>query len=689
MLHRATSVAALALLPLSGLTQEEDPYLWLEEVQGERALAWVKEQNRRSTAELEAAREFAPIRDRALRIYDSQDRIPTPGFRGSLVDNFWQDREHERGILRRTTLESYRTGSPKWETLLDVDAMVKADGVAWVYKGSDCLGPEYRRCLVSLSRGGADAVEVREFDAVSRTFVEGGFLAPEAKSGLAWRDENTLLVATDFGEGSLTASGYPRMVKLWRRGTPLEQAQLLFEGSPEDMGAWPACFDTPEGRFCQVLLRKTFFSGHTFLLLGDRLVRLEIPDDADVQGVFRDHVLVSLRSDWTVGKVSHPEGSLLAVGLSGLLQGAPRAEALFEPSPRVSLAAVSTTRERVVISTLDNVRSRMYRVAFTQGSWTREEVGLPGLGTAQVETASDQADQFFYTYEDFLTPSALFLVDGGRVAKVKSLPAAFDASGVEVVQHEATSRDGTKIPYFLVTPKGFKADGRAPTLLYGYGGFEVSQVPTYNKIAGAAWIERGGVYALANIRGGGEFGPAWHKAAMKENHFHNFEDFAAVAEDLLARQVTSPRHLGIMGGSQGGLLVGGTFALRPELFQAVVCQVPLLDMKRYNKLLAGASWMDEYGNPDLTEEWAYIRTWSPYHLVKKEAAYPKVFFWTTTRDDRVHPGHARKMVARMSELGHPVYYFENIEGGHGSGSVNSQRAYIGALQYAYLWKMLR
>ncbi|HLF31415.1 MAG TPA: prolyl oligopeptidase family serine peptidase, partial [Xanthomonadales bacterium] len=330
----------------------------------------------------------------------------------------------------------------------------------------------------------------------------------------------------------------------------------------------------------------------------------------------------------------------------------------------------------------------MYRVAFTDHQWIHEEIALPGLGAASIKAASDDADLFFYTYEDFLTPATLYLSADGGAEKIKAQPTFFDATGVQVTQHEAISADGTSIPYFLVTPKGFKADGKAPTVLYGYGGFEVSSTPYYGATLGAAWLERGGVFALANIRGGGEFGPAWHQAALQDKHMRNFEDFIAVAEDLVARQVTSPRHLGIMGGSQGGLLVGGAFTLRPELFTAVVCQVPLLDMQRYNKLLAGASWMAEYGDPDKPEDWAYIQTWSPYHLVKEDAQYPKVFFWTTTRDDRVHPGHARKMVARMSAMGHPVYYFENIEGGHGSGSVNTQRAQINALQYAYLWKML-
>jgi prolyl oligopeptidase len=605
-----------------------------------------------------------------------------------MVYNFWQDKDHPRGILRRTSLASYKTATPSWELVLDIDAMAKADNLPWVYKGSDCLAPEYRRCMVSLSRGGSDASELREFDAVAKAFVTDGFFVPEAKSGVAWKDENTLWVGTDWGEGSLTTSGYPRIVKEWKRDTQLAAARPIFEASTSDMGAGPRAIETPEGRYNVVERRPTFFTADVYLGAGDRLVRLDLPSDADFKTIFRDHVLFSLRSDWQVGGKTYAADSLLAIDIDDLLHGNKKLAVLFEPSARVSLDGVATTRDRVLFTTLDNVKSRMYRVAFADGTWTREEVALPGLGAAAITETSDQADLFFYTYEDFLTPDTLFMAAAGKTEKVKSLPAFFDATGIQVMQHEATSKDGTKIPYFLIVPKGYKANGKAPTLLYGYGGFEASSTPVYNATLGAAWLERGGTFALANIRGGGEFGPAWHKAAMKENHIHNFEDFAAVAEDLIARKVTSPRHLGIMGGSQGGLLVGGTFTLRPDLFNAVVCQVPLLDMQRYNKLLAGASWMDEYGDPDKPEDWAYMQKWSPYQLVKKDAKYPKVFFWTTTRDDRVHPGHARKMVAKMTDMGHPVYYFENIEGGHGSGSTNAQRAQIGALQYAYLWKML-
>ncbi len=678
----------LGLCASLAVAQETDPYLWLEDIQGQKALDWVKQRNAESTRELEAVSVYQPILKRCREIYDSRDRIPMPNQEAGYLYNFWQDAQHERGILRRTSPSSYRSASPAWETVLDVDALGKTEGQPWVYKGRIGLGPQNRLCLVSLSPGGSDAGVQREFDNQSKTFVAGGFSLPVAKSRALWKDENTLWVATDFGEGSLTTSGYPRIVKEWRRGTPLEQARTIFEGQREDVSVSLGTIETPEGNYNLIFRGPSFFRSIAFLGVGDRLVRLGIPEDAEFHGIFRDHVLFSLRADWTVGETKYPQGALLACPLDDLLRGEPRCAVLFEPTERSSLGQVATTKDRVLITSLDNVRSRLQSIAFADGKWTSAEVPLPGIGTARIVSTDAFEADYYITYEDFLTPTSLYLVAGAAPEKIKSMPSFFDARGMSVAQYEATSKDGTKIPYFVVMPKGFKADGARPTLLGGYGGFEIPEVPTYSATIGAAWLERGGVYALANIRGGGEFGPRWHIAAQKENRIKSFEDFIAVAEDLAARKITSPRHLGIMGGSQGGLLVGGTFTLRPDLFNAVVCQVPLLDMRRFNKLLAGASWMAEYGNPDDPQDWQYIQTWSPYQLVKKGVRYPKVFFWTNMRDDRVHPGHARKMVARMIEQGHPVYYFENIEGGHGSGSTNSQRAMIRAFEFSYLWKMI-
>jgi prolyl oligopeptidase len=689
-MRRYGLLLATALIPCLSLAMEEpDPFAWLEDVEGEKALAWAKEQNAKTLPELTSRPEYKAVYAKALSILDSKDKIPVPALYGTTVYNFWKDEKHERGIWRRTTLDSYRTASPAWETVIDVDALAKAENTPWDFKGADCLPPDFRRCMVSLSRGGADASTVREFDTVTRAFVAGGFTLPEAKSSVSWRDADTLWVGTDFGAGSLTTSGYPRVVKLWKRGTPLTDAKTVFEGSEKDVYAYGTTLHTADGRHDIVVRVPAFYKQQTYLYLGERLVRLEIPEDADLSGIFKDQVLFSLRTDWTVGGKTYRSGTLLAGGLDSFLRDEPALQVLFEPSERVSLAGVGSTRDRVLVLTLDNVRSRLASHTFDKGTWTRTEVPLPGQGAASIPAASDFADVYFVSYQDFLTPSSLWLSRAGAPPeRVKTLPAFFNTAGMQVQQYEATSKDGEKIPYFVVTPKGFVADGRAPTLLTAYGGFEVPMTPTYSGTRGAAWLERGGVFVLANIRGGGEFGPRWHEAALKDKRIKSFEDFIAVAEDLIARKITSPSRLGIVGGSQGGLLVGGAMAMRPELFGAVVSQVPLADMRRFNKLLAGASWMAEYGDPDIPEQWAYIQTWSPYQMLRKDAKYPKAFIWTNTRDDRVHPGHARKMVARLQALGYPVYYFENVEGGHGSGVLNTQTAHVNALEYAYLWKML-
>jgi prolyl oligopeptidase len=686
----AAALAVLGLAASGAAPSDDDAFAWLEDVQGEKALAWAKEHNKKTLAVLEARPEYKPVYKRTLEILDSKEKIPMPGIRADAIYNFWKDDAHERGIWRRTTLASYRTPTPQWETMLDVDALAKTEGKAWVFHGAACLPPAYVRCLISLSPGGSDAAEVREFDTRTKSFVPGGFFLPEAKSSYAWRDDDTLWVGTDFGKGSLTSSGYPRIVKLWKRGTPLSAAKTIFEGGVEDVGSYGQTEIQGDGRYDLVNRVPAIFRQELYIYLGDRLIWLDVPEDCNPQAFYRDRFLFSLRSDWTVGGKTYKQGSLLAAAIDDLLRGARRFEVLFEPSARASLADVQRTKDSVLLNILDNVKSRLAKLSLENGEWKRTEVPTPGLGTANVTATSDASETFFFLYQDFTTPASLWLSENGEApARVKSQPAFFDAKGMTTEQLEATSKDGTKIPYFVVRPKGVKTDGTAPTLLYGYGGFEVSEVPTYSGVVGSAWLSGGGVYVLANLRGGGEFGPAWHKAAVKEQHIHNFEDFSAIARDLIARKITSARHLGIMGGSQGGLLVGGTFTLYPELFHAVVAQVPLADMRRFSHLLAGASWMAEYGDPDKPEDWAYIRTWSPYEQLKAGMKYPTPFYWTNTRDDRVHPAHARKMVAKLESLGYPVYYFENTEGGHGSGAVNKETAHVTALQYAYLWMMLR
>ncbi len=686
-------IAALVLAVFGGgfatADDLEDSYLWLEEVEGEEALKWVKDRSAEDTAVLEEVPVFGEIHEKLLEIYNSPDKIPGVSISGSWLYNFWRDADHVRGIWRRTFLDEYVKEEPSWETVLDLDALAEDEDENWVWKGSNCLRPDYRRCMITLSRGGSDAAVEREFDTVAKAFVKDGFVVPEAKAQVSWKDEDTLWIGTDFGEGSLTTSGYPRIAKQWKRGTSMDEAVTVFEGSVDDVASVVYSDHTADGRYDLAQTIPEYYRGTSYLILDGRRVKLDFPEDAKLYGFFKDQMLLNLRTDWEVGGSTYPADALIAIDLDDFLGGERDFEVLFSPSERVSLGGIGTTANHLLYSTLDNVRGRLYRLIPTDDGWTEQEIELPGLGTVGIGSSSHVDDSFFFSYTDFLTPSSLYFVpDGSEPTRVKSSPSWFDPEGMTVDQYEAASADGVMIPYFVVKPKGFEANGKNPTLLYGYGGFENSMLPSYLGSKGPSWVSRGGVYVLANIRGGGEFGPDWHMAAVKENHQRNFDDFTAVAEDLIRRKITSADHLGIQGGSQGGLLVGGSFVQRPELFKAVVCQVPLLDMKRYNKLLAGASWMAEYGNPD-TDDWDYIKTWSPYHNLDKDADYPEVYFYTSTLDDRVHPAHARKMVAKMTDMGHKVYYYENTEGGHSGGANLNQYAYSGALAYAYLWMMLQ
>jgi prolyl oligopeptidase len=679
----------LLLVATVTVADEVDKYQWLEEVDGEKALAWVKARSAKDTAELEAIPEYQPIHDKLLEIFNASDRIPDPDVEGVWVYNFWQDKDHVRGIWRRATRAEYAKENPAWETVLDLDQLAASEKENWVWKGASGLAPDYKRFIVNLSRGGGDAVVVREFDATTKKFVEGGFALKEAKSDVAWRDQNSLWIGTDFGKGTLTTSGYARIAKLWTRGTDLSKASPVDSVAAGFVGLTAYSIHNPEGRYD--ILQKTpeFYRGTTSVMRNNKLVKLDIPDDAEFRGIFKKQLLFSLRTDWKVGDTTYPQDALLSVGLDQFLDGVKGFATLFQPKDRIALGSVATTRNMMLVSTLDNVASRVYQYSFDGKKWTQKEVALPGLGSAFITGTSDVDDTYYVGYNDFLTPPSLYMVEPGKpMVKIKSTKAHFDATGMKVAQYEATSKDGTKIPYFIVMPKDYQANGANPTLQYGYGGFEISERPTYSASVGSAWLERGGVYVLANIRGGGEFGPKWHQQTIKEKHQNAFDDFIAVSEDLVQRKVTSPQHLGIMGGSNGGLLVGACFVQRPELYNAVACQVPLLDMKRYSHLLAGASWMAEYGNPD-TDDWNYMQKWSPYQNLDAAKTYPKVFFYTNTRDDRVHPGHARKMVAKMTDMGKPCYYYENTEGGHSGGANLNQRAYSSALTYAYLWKMLK
>ena len=667
-----------------------DPYLWLEEVTGEKPLDWVRQQNALSTKELQASPDFAPLREKLIQILNSKERIPFVQKHGSLYYNFWRDAKHVRGLLRRTTLDEYRKPEPVWETVIDLDQLATTEKENWVFKFYTVLQPDRDRCLVVLSRGGADASVYREFDLIKKEFVKEGFTLPEAKSRVDWRNRDTLYVATDFGPGSLTKSGYPRIAKEWKRGTPLSSARVVFEGLVDDVSA-SVSVTHDHGRVYEVAERSpSFFTTEAFVRRGDGFVRIDKPADVEIN-IFDEWLLLQPKLDWTLNGKTYKSGTLLAANFEAYLRGARDLIALFEPTDRKSLPSISATKNYLILNELENVRSRPALLRHTDGRWTRSPIDAPEFGNVNVSGIdADESDDFFMTVTDFLTPSSLHLGRAGESGRerLKSLPAFFNTEGLEIQQFEALSKDGTRVPYFQVSRKAVKLDGKNPTLLYGYGGFEVALQPNYSAGSGVAWLERGGVYVLANIRGGGEFGPNWHNAARKENRQRAYDDFIAVAQSLISRKLTSPKHLGIQGGSNGGLLMGVMLTQRPDLFGAVVCQVPLLDMHRFNKLLAGASWMDEYGDPDKPEQWAYIQKYSPYQNLSKDRKYPRVLFTTSTRDDRVHPGHARKMVARMKEQGHDVLYYENIEGGHGGSANNEQAAFMSALAYTFLWKQL-
>lgn len=672
-------------------TPDNDPHLWLEDVEGHDALAWVRERNAHSTSVLRTDR-YRQIEADTLAILDSDDRIAEVTQRGEHLYNFWRDAEHERGLWRRTTWESYRSGDPEWDVLIDVDALAEADGVNWVWHGAHVLYPSYGRALVTLSRGGADASVDREFDMESRTFVDGGFTRDESKGSMIWADGtgDEVFVFTDFGDGSMTESGYPRIVKRWRRGTPIAEAETVYEGEPTDMYIGAYVDHTPgfERRFVSNAL--TFYTDALYELRGGELTIVAVPDSAEAM-VWREWLLIELRDDWTLDDVTYPSGSLLAVGYEEFLAGSREFTALFTPSPAASLADVTATRTRLVLTLLDDVRNRLVSARPGEGGWTQEDLTVDGVGrfdTLAVRAVDAyDSDALWVNAAGFLTPTTVLMLDGQRNTEViAELPSFFDAEGMEVTQHFVESTDGTRVPYFQVTPRGLS--GPAPTLLAGYGGFEVSRLPAYTPAMAKAWLARGGVYVLANIRGGGEYGPRWHQAALREKRHRAYEDFAAVGLDLIDRGVTTSAQLGAQGGSNGGLLMGNMLTGYPELFGAIVCQVPLLDMHRYSHLLAGASWVAEYGDPDVPEDWEFLRTFSPYHRVAEGVSYPPVLLTTSTRDDRVHPGHARKMAALLQDVGADVTYFENIEGGHGGAATNAQAAMMQALAYEFLWQRL-
>ena len=663
----------------------------MEEVDGEKALEFVEEQNKLTLDALKKVEQYDKIYERCLEIYNSSDKIVYPRIYGDYVYNFWKDANNVRGIWRRSPKADFLEGSPQWETLLDIDKMSKEDDVKWVYKGVSGLYPSYDRFLVQLSKGGGDAVVVREFDPHTKSFVEGGFSIKESKGYKSYVDANTVLISSDFGEGTMTSSGYPRQVKVWNRGEKLEDAKLIYECEPDDVSAGGYVLLDGSDAFIILYKYKTIFTSERFVWDKGQVVKLDIPDDASIEALIENQLILDLKSDWQFNGKTFSRGSIVSLDFEKLVKGEKEAQLILMPDEFSSVSGISKTQNKIILNLLNNVSSELHVFSFDNGKWSSSKVDAPELGTISIIATDDFSDQYFFEYENFLTPSTVFLSDASNqeVFAYKSLSAYFDSDKYEVQQFKSKSKDGTLVPYFVVGPKNMKLDGTNPTLIYAYGGYEVPMLPFYSGTFGTSWLDNGGVFVLANIRGGGEYGPKWHQAGLKEKRQNVFDDFYSVAEDVISRKISSPKHLGAMGGSNGGLLVGVAFTQRPELYNAIVCQVPLLDMQRYNKLLAGASWMGEYGNPDKPEEWAYIKEYSPYHNLSEGVDYPEVYFYTSTRDDRVHPGHARKMAAKMIDMGYPVLYYENTEGGHAGSSTYEQTAKSSAMTFSYLLMKLK
>ena len=678
-------------LPALAAEASPDPLQWLEDIESPRALDWVKAHDEKTLGALQADPRYKSVEADARAVLLAADRIPAPELRGRWIYNFWQDPKSVRGVWRRATPEEYRKPEPLWETVLDLDALAAAEGENWVWKGADCLQPEQSRCLLTLSRGGKDAHVIREFDADRKMFVAGGFaLTAEAKSDAAWRGLDELFVGTDFGPGSLTKSGYPRLVKLWKRGTPLESARTLYEGRPEDVSVSAWTSRRPEGDLALIEESLTFFSARRFVVgQGGALTEAPLPQTAQLRGRFDARLLLSLRDPWFVAGATIPAGTLVAWPV-----GAPASavETVWTPDDHSSLQGLAPSKDTLYLSTLTDVQGVLLRARRSGRRWNVSRLPFPPGASLTFAAGDDFSDLLLVDSETFLEPSAIVAWDGAasdpRPEPWRRLPSRFDASGLSVSQRWTESRDGTRVPYFLVRRSSVPFDGSTPTLLYGYGGFEIPMEPYYLATIGRVWLSRGGAFALANIRGGGEFGPRWHQAALKAHRQRAFDDFEAVASDLSRSKETSPRSLAIMGGSNGGLLVATALTQRPELFGAVVCDVPLTDMLRYDRLLAGNSWIGEYGSADDPGMAEVLRRYSPYQNVRPEPRYPPALIYTSTKDDRVHPGHARKLAARLEGEGQPVLYYENVEGGHSAAANLEQRVKRYAVEYTFLLREL-
>jgi prolyl oligopeptidase len=692
----SVAVVAVKVAGSAVLAQAPDPYLWLESVDSARAMAWVRTENVKTVAVLEKDPRYGGLYKDALTIAEAKDRIPAPNALDGAIFNFWQDGEHIRGIWRRASLESYRSPLPQWTTVLDLDALAAAEKANWFMKDVTCAEPSEHRCLVSLSDGGEDAVTVREFDIPAAHFVSGGFVLPKGKQRAAWTNENALLVSREWAPGELTTSGYPFIVKHLTRGQPLSAAHEVFRGTKTDggYGVSPLVLHDGAGHEAILINRPlSTFESENFLVTAGKVAKLALPKKTEIQALVDDKLVVNLDEDWTIGGKKFAQGSLIAFDLNEGTRDPAHLKPvlLYAPGARESLGTIAATHSNLVVTTFDNVRGRafVYRPQ-ADSTWMRTRLDLPDNVTIGIADADLHSENAFLSVAGFLQPSSLWLLDakGDKPVQVKTLPPKFDASRATVEQFEATSTDGTKVPYFVVHPLGMKLDGKRPTILYAYGGFQISETPVYSATIGKLWLEKGGVFVLANIRGGGEFGPAWHEAGLKTHRQRIYDDFVAVARDLFARKITSARRLGIQGGSNGGLLMGVEFTQHPELWNAVDIQVPLLDMLRFEKIAAGTSWVGEYGSVANPAEAAFLTSISPYANIRRGTHYPEAFIWTTTRDDRVGPQHARKFAARLSEYGIPYLFYEVIEGGHSSGANLKEKAHTTALEMTYFARKL-
>ena len=669
----------------SVISSNLDPYLWLEEVEGKKSLAWVEEQNEETLTRYTQANAFKKKYERIKKELNDDERIPSAYYQNGEMYNFWRDEKNVRGVWRKTSFKSYLKDEPIWEDILDIDQLANDEGINWLYKGADCLAPEYKRCLIRLSDGGTDAVTIREFDLEEKKFVKDGFNTYPSKQNASWINEDQILIGADFGEGSMNESGYPMQVKLWNRGESLEEAKIFFSGSYEKIFNFPFVSIRPDGKYYGIIEGPTFFSEVLHLFDGEKLIKINLPQMIDIHGFFNESLILSIEEDWEIFK----SGSLLEINVNSLLANSideSDVKIIFEPDGQRFISGVSIGKHQLMVSMLENVNGKITRFMKKDDRWDSKDIEGFQNSTMNIYGQDVWSDNSFISVSNFLEPSSIYHAsDGADYKKIKSRKNSIDPEKYRVEQNFVSSADGTSIPYFLISRKDIKLDGKNPTILYGYGGFQISKPPSY--LGGSIaeyWLNSGGVYVVSNIRGGGEYGPAWHQSALKENRQRAYDDFIAIAIDLIEKGITSKDHLGIEGRSNGGLLVGATFTQRPDLFNAVICGVPLLDMFRYDKLLAGASWVDEYGDPDNPEEWEFIRKYSPYQNLKKGTEYPEVFFYTSTKDDRVHPGHARKMAKKMTDMGSPIVYYENTEGGHAGTSNIDQFSFLLALQLAYL-----